>query len=48
MVHLPETAGVGRHVAQDDVSAAAGEQLQQLGLRGGVGDVVAGQEAGAV
>lgn len=48
MVHLSEAAGVRCHVAQDDVSPAIGEQLQQLGVRGGVGDILKRQEVGAV
>lgn len=48
MVHLSETAGIWRHVAQDDVSLAVWEQLQQLGLRGGISDVMTGQEVGTV
>lgn len=42
VVHLSEPAGVGRHVAQDDMSLAAGEQLQQLGMCGGVSDIMIG------
>lgn len=48
MVHLSETAGVGRHVTKDDVSPAVGEQLQQLGVRAGVSDIMTGQEVGTI
>ena len=48
MVHVSEAAGVGCHVAQDDMSLAAGEQLLQLGMCRGVGDIMVGQEVGTV
>lgn len=48
MVHFPEPAGIGRHVAQDDMSLAVGEQLQQLGVRDRVGNIMTGQEVGTV
>lgn len=48
MVHLSETAGIGRHVAQDDMSMVVGEQLQQLGVCGRVSDIETGQEEGTV
>ncbi|MEQ2230164.1 hypothetical protein ILYODFUR_026477 [Ilyodon furcidens] len=48
VVHVSEAAGVGRHVAQDDVSLTLGEQLLQLGVRGGVGDIMTREEVGTV
>lgn len=48
VVHVSEAAGVGRHVAQDDMSLALGEQFLQLAVRGGVSDIVIGEEVGPV
>lgn len=48
MVHLSETAGVGSHVTQDDMSPAVWEQLLQLSVCAGGGDIVTGQEAGTI
>lgn len=48
MVHLFKAACIGRHVAQDDVSLPARQQLQQLRVCGGVGDIVTGQEVGTI
>lgn len=48
VVHVSEAAGVRRHVAQDNMSLALGEQLLQLAVSGGVGDIMTGEEVGAI
>lgn len=48
VVHVSEAAGVGCHVAQNDVRPAAGEQLLQLGACGRIHDIMTRHKVGTV